>query len=696
MPLLAVAVLLAAVLLLAAGATLAPARAAEGSCAASLAGVDRHVTVALLPNGTGLRGLAEVPELSLGLVSAGLGRVLPDQTYLDISQGARAFNSLYDTSLPLVLPRGADVPQWDEIVARAKTAPGEITPGLLASYLRLKLNLRPKPEVAGAEAIPAAVMLEPELVVPALMGADAKGRIARQKGPCPPPVLIRNARLRELPELVARLEGDDMLIALERPPPLEGRMLALGIAGAGFSGGNLTSGTTRTSGYVLATDLAPTILERFGIETPAEMTGRPIRSDGKRDVGALRSLQARMAEVAPRRGPVLGVSLLAWLLAVATVACADLALRRRRRGGGRRDRGGERQSGAGHQGDTGPASLPRLAFALRLLAVSAALMPAILLIGAALKPALGAERMLVLLGTPAAAFALIALAPGWRALAIACGLTVGSHAVDVLLGSPLISLSLLGPNPGLGVRFYGIGNELGATLSVLLLVGTGAALAGFAPRLDRRIGASLFVAIALPVAAVFAAGRFGADVGSAMVIPASAVVAAAVLARRLWLALAALVVPLAGLGLLVVIDLVSGGDSHFQRTVLDSQGGDLLDTVARRLRLTGRSFVRAASGPFLPLTAIVIGLAAFYRARLWGWISAAPAALGAGVAGAVFAAVLGTAVNDSGILLLEVGVAYLALTIGCAWALSAPTKSSQRSSRAQPADGGGKPVEAAR
>lgn len=635
--------LVALACLLVAAANPASATAAARNCAVGEEGGEMpRVTVALLPNGLGLRRLSEVPELALGIVSAGLGRVLPDQTYLDISQGARAFNSLYDSSLPLVLPRGERVPQWREIVARAETAPGEITPGLLASTLNLNLKVRDG----------AAMALEPELVVPALMGADTKGRIAREEGACAPPVLVRNARLRELPQLINALEGDDLLIALERPPPAERRMLALGIAGAGYTG-TLTSDTTRTAGYVLSTDLAPTILARFGIETPAEMTGRPIRAEGSRDVGALTSLQSRMAEVAPRRGPVLGVSFLAWLIAVALIACIDLGLRARRR-----------------DGSKGPASLPRLSIALRLLALTAVLLPTVLLLAASLRPGLDQERFLVLLGTPLAAALLMLLAPGWRALAIAAALTVGSHAIDVITGSSLISLSLLGPNPGLGVRFYGIGNELGATLSVLIMIGIGATLAGFAPQMDRRLGAALFVVCALPLAAVFAAGRFGADVGSAMVIPASAVVAAAVLLRKKWLAVAALLVPACGLALLVLVDLISGGDSHFQRTVLDSRGGDIVDTVARRLRLTGRSFVRAASGPFLPLTAIAIGLAAFYRVRIWSWVGAAPAAFGAGVAGAAFAAVLGTAVNDSGILLLEVGVAYLALVVGHAWALS--------------------------
>lgn len=608
------------------------------------AGRSPTVTIALLPNGTGIRRLARVPGIAPGLMSAGLGRVLPDQTYLDISQGARAFNSLYNVSLPLVLPRGDRVPDWHQIVERAESAPGEITPGLFASYLTARLQAEGRLGAARS-----AVVMERELVVPALMGAGRSGRIVRdtsacRTNPCEPPVTVRNATVRDLPLMIEEMGEHDLLIAIERPPPEERGMLSVGIAGPGY-GGNLTSATTRTAGYVLATDLAPTVIDFFGFEVPEQMTGRPIRSTASRDVAALVSLEERMKVVAPRRGPVLGVAIVAWLAALLLTLAADLALSRSR-----------------------PRQLERFTVALQLLALSGIYLPAVLLLAAALRPELGAERLVVVLGCPLLAALTLVAMPGWRAVAIACAVTTISHAVDVVSGSPLISLSLLGPNPGLGVRFYGIGNELGATLSVLILIGIGSALAGFAPQLDRRFGALIFLAGALVTAAIFAAGRFGADVGSAMVIPASAVVAAAVLTRRRWLAIAALAVPAAGLALLVAIDLVSGGDSHFQRTVLDSRGGDLIDTVARRLRLTGRSFVRAASGPFLPLTALVIALGVGYRTRIGAWLRAAPPAFLAGFLGAGFAAVLGTIVNDSGVLLLEVGTAYLMLMTGYAWA----------------------------
>ena len=52
--------------------------------------------------------------------------------------------------------------------------------------------------------------------------------------------------------------------------------------------------------------------------------------------------------------------------------------------------------------------------------------------------------------------------------------------VDMLFGSPLTALSLLGPSPGLGARFFGIGNELEATIGAMLPLGAGAAVT--APR----------------------------------------------------------------------------------------------------------------------------------------------------------------------------------------------------------------------
>ncbi len=254
-------------------------------------------------------------------------------------------------------------------------------------------------------------------------------------------------------------------------------------------------------------------------------------------------------------------------------------------------------------------------------------------------------------------------------MAVASGLTVLAYAVDVIAGSPLTSLSLLGPNPGLGVRFYGIGNELEALLAVLVVAGTGAALAGFAPRLSPRGCAVAFLAAGLVLAFVFAAGRFGADVGAAIVLPVGAAVAAAAIAarRKRRTALLVAAVPLAAVALLALIDLASGANAHLTRSVLDAGGfSDLAQVAQRRLQLSAHSFTRPIVFVFMPLIAVLASLAVLRRERLQAWLRGRPA-MRAGLIGAVAATAVGTLANDSGALLLEIGAAYLLVFAGFSW-----------------------------
>ena len=224
-----------------------------------------------------------------------------------------------------------------------------------------------------------------------------------------------------------------------------------------------------------------------------------------------------------------------------------------------------------------------------------------------------------MLGAPLLAALTLALLGGYRALAVAAALTALAYAVDVVAGSPLTSLSLLGPNPGLGVRFYGIGNELEALLAVLVVAGVGAGSDRVrAAPLGPRGCAIAFLAVGLGAALVFAAGRFGADVGAAIVFPVGAAVAAAVVAaRRRRTALLVVALPFAILALLALVDLVSGANAHLTRSVLDAGGlGDLADVAQRRLQLSARSFARPIVFVFLPLIVALAALAVARRQRL--------------------------------------------------------------------------------
>jgi hypothetical protein len=548
------------------------------------------VTVALLPKGTAVKRLARVPGVSPGLLSAGLGSVPAAQTYLDISQGNRVFDSLYDSDLPREVGGGICGPGYSRaVVERAESAPAEIVPGLLATTL------------------------------------------AEHGQSC----AVRSAGLGGLSALVRGLRGDDLLVAIGRAPPAKNGALAIGIAGQGFEG-DLTSDSTRTNGYVLSTDIAPTILSRLGIAVPSQMSGQPIRSEGSVDAAAIEARGARMAVISERRGPVIGVSLLVWLVVFGLAGLVSS------------DRVGR--------------------VTIRLAGLSVIYLPLLLLVAAAFKPGQDTEQLLVMFGAPLLAALTLFLFGGLRALAIASGLVVLAFAIDVIAGSPLTALSLLGPNPGLGVRFYGIGNELEALLGVLVVAGTGAALAGFCPRLTQRRTAAAFVAVSLLSAIVFAAGRFGADVGAAIVLPVGgAVAAAAIAARRRRTALLVIAAPVLVLALIALADLITGANAHLTRSVLDAGGlGDLADVAQRRLQLSAHSFARPIVVFFLPLIAVLVAVGAWQRARLRRWLQPVPA-LRAGLIGAIAATLIGTLANDSGALLLEIGAAYVLVFVAYAW-----------------------------
>ncbi len=582
-----------------------------------------QVLVVLLPNGTTVADLGRVPGLAPGLLSAGIGSVPAEQTYLDIGQGNRVSETLYDRALPEVHTGGHRVGGWGRVVDRADSAPADIVPGLLEATLK-----------QGGKTISA----DPRLGLPQLLAADRNGLILRAHTTARPrrcftTVCVLAGGPAAVASLVGTLRGDDLLIALERPPPEPDHQLTVGIAGPGY-GGNLTSDSTRLRGYVLSTDLAPTILQRLGVAVPSQMDGQPIHSDGSRDVDAVASLGDRLSSIIHRRGPVIGLSALVWIaIAALTVLLSRGALARP---------------------------------VLRLAALSAVLLPATLLIGAALQPSLGVERLIVLLGAPAIAAAALALLPGYRALLFACGLTVLAFAVDVIAGSPLTPLSLIGPDPGLGVRFYGIGNELEATLTPLVIFATGVALALFAPALAPKRAAAVFIAVAIVFAFVFGSGRFGADVGAAIVLPAGAAGAVAALGATRRSLMFVVAVPLAVLAGLALLDLLLGGNAHLTRSVLDAGGlHDLGNVAERRLRLSAHSFRQKVDSFLFWLTLAVIALAIWRRETILAWFGAA--ALQAGFLGACLAVLVATLANDSGALLLEVGTLYLVLLAAFAW-----------------------------
>jgi hypothetical protein len=293
-----------------------------------------------------------------------------------------------------------------------------------------------------------------------------------------------------------------------------------------------------------------------------------------------------------------------------------------------------------------------------------------MLLAAALDASTLASALLLGIGSVALAALLLRLLSAYVALAAACAVTVAAYAVDVVAGSPLTALSVLGPNPGYGVRFFGIGNELEAILTVLTLLGTGAWLAS-RDAVDGRGAAGWFLGIAALATLAFAPGRFGADVGAAIVLgvgAATATVLALHLRPRIALALV-IGGGVAALAALFALDAILGG-AHLSRSVLGAgEASDVLDVLDRRVRLMTDTFVHPVYPELLAAAVLVLLVGVLRRETVLGWFGDRWAAR-VGFLGALAGVLVGTVANDSGSVLLVLGMIYIAVAGGFAWAVA--------------------------
>jgi len=573
--------------------------------------------------------LAAREQLSIGMSSAAQGQYDPIQALLDIAQGTRVSLSAYEPKRPpdLLLTgdgRGGGLFQgWLEQVARVDTAPARIVPGLLAGSVP-----------GGAAYVGVGGRTQREAIV----AADRAGRLRAVSIGSSRSVALRvRERLRshrlvvaglptgirgdvELDELIKAHQAPELLIVMQTPPERRGaQLLPVGVLGLGGMR-QLSSDTTHLDGIIAGIDVLPTALKWLGVPVADHVKGQPMELVAGRDAAALESRADRLRVVLPRRLPALWTLIGAWLVVfLAAVLVAD------RRG---------------------------LRWALRVGALAVLWVPAVVLLTAALDPSRTAELLLVAVLSLTLAGVSDALVRWPRGPALPALVGVAAYVVDLAFGSPLIIRSLLGPNPLFGSRFYGIGNELEATLSALMIIGVGALMFG---RGRSRAGVAAFAGGGVGLAIAVGAGRLGADVGGVITIAAGAATAALLMLpggpTRGALALA-LVTPVLALGALAAIDLLTGGDAHFTRTVLRADdSGALWDVLSRRYELAGRAAIRGfmPAATLIALLAIAVGVR--YRTRILapvdvdaGCVAALGGAVAVGVGGALF--------NDSGPVLL--------------------------------------------
>ncbi|MDQ3722435.1 MAG: hypothetical protein M3376_05070 [Actinomycetota bacterium] len=641
----ALLVLVAAVLALAlAPPAHAAAATASATATATASGVSQpRVVLAFLPSGGDdnpkpvLERLDARTAFALGLVSATQGRFSREQMVLDITAGSRTSRAVYRPLDPpdLELVRGGDgtgfILGWSRAVKRAATPPAELHPGMLAGQLPGGAAYA---GVAGRTDIVAAVAADRRgdiaavsLGVSHTLAERAAALLARHRLVVVGLPTAANGDA-VLDDLLFDRRAGDMLVVMQAPPkatvPV---LLPFGIAGL-RSNGSLTSATTHLEGVVAGIDVPVTILRHLGRPVPDGVRGQPIRAEGVRDAVGLKDTEARLRVVSGRRTPMLGALLFTWLALVLALGIAA-------------DRRGVR---------TG----------LRIGALAFLWVALLLLLTGWLAPTRTVEIAIVVIGS----FVLAALTDRlvrWpRGPLVPAAVSIVAYAVDLAFGSPLIIRSLLGANPRSGVRFYGLGNELESTLTLLLLVGLGALLWGHAR--SRRSAA--IIGFTGAVFAVFVgSGRLGADVGGVITVGAGIAAAVVVMApgaptRRTVLLAAA--VPVVALAALAALDLATGGNGHFTRTILQADSaGSLWDVVTRRYTLAF-NVLKTGAMPFVTLLAVLgVAYALRYRERIYAPLAGSPS-WRAALVGGLTASIVGALFNDSGPMLLAFGVFVLA------------------------------------
>jgi hypothetical protein len=622
--------------------------------------------------------LASVGGFSVGIVSAAQGRYTTAQLALDISQGARIASSAYSRSRPPALSlrpagAGAVVEGWRAARRRAEDAPQLLRPGLLATWIGG--GAAGYAGIAGADSTDGAI------------AADREGHVAAASFGSAASLLERIEALRRaLPFVVADLPGGaegradmhelaqrrapgELLIVLEHAPDGRGgELLWTAVGGlAGGGGRELTSRTTKERGLIAAMDIAPTILKRLGVRPiPAGVRGAAIEMDGTLNSSSLPALMSRLRVIGGRRLKALACLLVAWALLLALSAPWPRARAR----------------------------------AMRTGALAMLWAPVAVLLPAAVEPGAASEYAMITAGCLLLGALTDRLLPWPRALIAPAIVTVIALVVDALAGTQLLMRALLGPNPALGARFYGIGNELKSGLAVLVLAAVAAALYP-AVRGRRAVAAVALAGVLLAV--VEGSARIGAGVGGVILVVAGFAVACVLLTRvpadgrglTRRRALIVLISPLAGLAALAVLDLLTAhGTGHFTGSVLHARSaGDVRDVIVRRYTAAWNELKNHAM-PAATVIALIYGAVGLReRARLLAPVASDPAWLAA-LAGGLTAGVVGALVEDSGPVLLVVGVFALGCVTTYLWgrppaARAAPPREVVRAERYVAADGGG-------
>jgi hypothetical protein len=437
------------------------------------------------------------------------------------------------------------------------------------------------------------------------------------------------------------LPGDrDLTVAALRVPG----------AGGGAEAGYLRSASTQRSGFLTLVDVGPTVLEVLGVERPSAMEGRPaevVRSGASLDDRVDHLVSANAASRF-REQLLFPTTLVVVVLMTAVCAAAVVVVARR--------------------------GWPEVSRAVTFVALATlAILPLSFVARGFPLEDLGSGFYwaFVLVGAVAVVGAATAVAARWRRPRLApvavLALVLLVPVLDVMTGSNLSLSAAFGYSPTGNSRLYGISNYAFGQVAAAACLLAGM-LASLLPPGRRRLQA---IGLLVAVLVVIGVPIWGSDVGGILAFTPTILLFAVLVyqgrVRLRTLVIAGLVtlVAVVGFGLL---DLArpEGQRAHLGR-LFERVGEEgmqpLIDIVERKflanLRVTTSSFWVAA----IPVAIAFIVFLARYPGRPLDGLRRRTTALQAGLVAAYLAAVLGSAVNDSGAIVGGVTLMVLATTL---------------------------------
>ena len=456
---------------------------------------------------------------------------------------------------------------------------------------------------------------------------------------------------RQIGAVADELGDGDLLVVVSVTSPRSVEATHLGVAlarGPGFpAGSRLESATTGKAGLVTLPDVAPTVLEHLGVERPSSMLGRPWfarPASGDLVAEAVDLDEESVFSYGVQPGVATG-------FVVAQVAAyvgllALFGLRRR--------------------GRAIPAGMP--AKGLEVVALAVAAFPlASYLAMAGMTHELGTAGFVALLLAVDAvlvALAFVALrSPFDRLLGVAAA-TLVVLVGDLALGERLQLNAVFGNSPIVAGRFSGLGNLAFSILGAAAVV-TATVLVHKLGRAARALvaAAALFAFVVVVDGAPF----LGSDVGGVLaLVPGFAITWFLLSGRKVgWRA--ALLAGLGGvvaLGLFLAVDLTRPEDSrtHLARlveNVADEGPQVFLDTIERKVKTNVRIFGSTIWTYLVPPALLLLGVLLRKPPGRWQQLATAFPVVRSGLVGGLVLALLGFAVNDSGIVVPAMFLSWL-------------------------------------